>query len=70
MPPSTVVKVRISKPVVVSVGAVPPGQSTEPGQVIFVVGFVTSKVNVPALPVAGGLVNVNVVAPPIVAVIT
>ena len=62
VPPSTVVKVRQSTPEVVRVGAVPPAQSTAPGQ--FTVcdpPLVKINVNDPALPDAGGLEKVKVV---------
>ena len=61
VPASRVVKVRTSTPEDVREGALPPAQSTDPGQ--FTVcdpPLVRNRVNDPAIPFAGGLVNVKV----------
>ena len=61
MPASTVVNVSTSTPAVVRVGAVPPAQSTLPGQLtVCDPPLVKIRVNDPHLPVAGGFENVKV----------
>jgi len=64
VPPSQVVKNKISTPLAVSAGAVAAGQSTEVGHVsVALPPFVTIMVNEPAVPEAGGFVNVTVWLP-------
>ena len=58
VPSSTVVNVKISTPLDVNVGAVPPAQSTEAGQLtVCEPPLVRINVNEQALPVAEGLVK-------------
>jgi hypothetical protein len=64
VPPSIVVKKIRSTPLAVSAGAIPAGQSTLVGHVsVALPPFVTIMVNDPAVPEAGGLVNVTVCPP-------
>jgi hypothetical protein len=64
VPPSIVVKNKTSTPEAVNVGAVAAGQSTLVGHVsVALPPFVTIIVNEPAVPDAGGLVNVTVCPP-------
>tara|TARA_R100000935_G_scaffold13765_1_gene27783 strand:- start:39 stop:314 length:276 start_codon:yes stop_codon:yes gene_type:complete len=64
VPPSQVVKNKISTPLAVKVGAVAAGQSTDVGHVsVALPPFVTIRVNEPAVPEAGGFVKVNVCPP-------
>ena len=61
VPASTVVNVKISTPLDVNVGAVPPAQSTELGQLtVCEPPLVRINVNEQALPVAEGSENVKV----------
>ena len=60
VPASSVVKARTSTPLVVSVGAVPPAQSTVPGHAtVWEPPLVRYKVNEHDLPVAEGSENVK-----------
>jgi hypothetical protein len=65
VPPSIVVNTKISKPDAVKVGAVPPAQSTDPGQVIAPCDcpFVSNKVKLQLLAEAVGLEKTNVCVP-------
>ena len=61
VPPSVVTNVKISTPAAVRLGAVPPAQSTDAGQLtVWLPPFVRIKVKLLADPEEAGLENVNV----------
>ena len=61
VPPSVVMKTKISNPLVVRVGAVPPAQSTVPGQfTVCEPPLVRKRVNPHSSSLAVGLENVKV----------